>query len=290
MRIPLKEKDDFSIEINNICAKITNQFFTVIKPKIEMSAMNVMLGDCTITKADTFDIKNVSEFYLSLLKRLIEYDWKVTDILSSKNNDLYRLYFQISKDINKFRIYGYFGIQYHVLNYYKIDKRILEIKKEINQLEGHLIQNKNQIVSAGNELIKKELENLGYNDLPLEELLSTIFDNNDIMTKLEKEIQNLEDKMPENNQLNRTKNELSSELNKMIIELYNILPNNIDYNKMMQGEVGVVCYFDIETIKNKHTKKTDSYVNLKILNQENKTELLNNFNTVKTLLNNSLTS
>lgn len=286
MRIPLKESDDFSNKINNICTKISEKFFTTMKPKIEMNDINVMLRDCTITRAGTFDIKNVRDFYRDFLKSLMEYGWKISDILSSNNDDLYRLYFQISKDVNKFRIYGYFGIQYHVLSYYKIDKRILEIKKEINLLEEKIIQNTNKISNVGDELIKTELENLGYKDLSVEGLLSTIFDNNEIMMKLEEKIQNLENKIPENNEFIKTKDKLISELSEMIIKLNNILPNCIDYNKLMQGEVGVICYFDIETIINKFTRQTDSYINIKGLNQDDMGEIINNFETIHKILDN----
>lgn len=287
MRIPLREDNDLGIKINSICNKISDKFFTVLKPNIEMNKIDVMLGDCTITQAGTFDIKNVSNSYLNILKRLKRYNWEVSDILSSHNEDLYRLYFQISKDINKFRISGYFGIQYHVLSYYKIDKRVLEIKTEIRNLEEYMIQNTNKIMNTGNELIKNELYNLGYKDLSLEELISTIFDNQEIMIKLEKKIHDLEDKIPENNQLNESKNKLVSELNQMIIELYNISPNILDYNKMMYGEVGVICYFDIETIKNKSKNLTEPYINIEAVNKENKIEIIDNFNTIHTLLNNS---
>ena len=42
--------------------------------------------------------------------------------------------------------------------------------------------------------------------------------------------------------------------------VYRITPVKIDYNRLIQGEEGVISYFDIEVIKN---KKKDGYVNTK---------------------------
>jgi hypothetical protein len=36
----------------------------------------------------------------------------------------------------------------------------------------------------------------------------------------------------------------------------------------MQGEEGVVTYFDIEKVKNQKTKETDSYINTKRMKKE----------------------
>ncbi|MGZ8890207.1 MAG: hypothetical protein ACXW0J_02260, partial [Nitrososphaeraceae archaeon] len=60
--------------------------------------------------------------------------------------------------------------------------------------------------------------------------------------------------------------QLISELNDMIIKLYHIMSVKIDYNKLMQGEEGVVSYFEIEIIKNKKTGKREPYLDTKKFN------------------------
>src|SRR5687767_9447277 len=62
--------------------------------------------------------------------------------------------------------------------------------------------------------------------------------------------------------------QLISELNDMIIKLYHIIPIKIDYNRLMQGEEGVVSYFEIEIIKNKKTGKREPYLDTKKFNKE----------------------
>jgi len=53
----------------------------------------------------------------------------------------------------------------------------------------------------------------------------------------------------------------------MIVKLYHIIPVKIDYNKLMQGEEGVISYFEIETIKNKKTGKREPYLDTKKFNK-----------------------
>jgi hypothetical protein len=64
------------------------------------------------------------------------------------------------------------------------------------------------------------------------------------------------------------KERLFSELNDLLIELCQISPVSIDHNKLMQGEEGVVTYFDIAKVKNQKTKETDSYINTKRMTKE----------------------
>jgi len=54
-------------------------------------------------------------------------------------------------------------------------------------------------------------------------------------------------------------------LENLVIELYQVSPVLIDYNKLMQGEVGVAMYVDIGTIKNEKTGVIDPFVNTKRL-------------------------
>jgi hypothetical protein len=58
---------------------------------------------------------------------------------------------------------------------------------------------------------------------------------------------------------------LVKELENLVIELYQVSPVLIDYNKLMQGEVGVAMYVDLGTIKNEKTGAIDPFVNTKRL-------------------------
>jgi len=58
----------------------------------------------------------------------------------------------------------------------------------------------------------------------------------------------------------------------------------IDHNKLMQGEEGVITYFDIERVKNQKTKETDSFINTKRMTKEVTGQVVRIFNEVANTL------
>ena len=103
----------------------------------------------------------------------------------SKTEDLYRLYFQITCNIDKFYIYGYFGIQFHVLHYYKLDKEVIKIQKELIKLNQDVSESFISLADKGNKIIGEELRRQGINNLSFEELFAKIYENSNLMNNLE---------------------------------------------------------------------------------------------------------
>ena len=87
-----------------------------------------MLGDGTIIASDTFEIQKVMILYQRLINSLK--GWVTTGISRSNTDDLHRLYCQFINEEGKYYLYGYFGIQFHAVPYYKIDNRVIEIQRE----------------------------------------------------------------------------------------------------------------------------------------------------------------
>jgi hypothetical protein len=52
----------------------------------------------------------------------------------------------------------------------------------------------------------------------------------------------------------------------------------------MQGEEGIVTYFDIEIIKNQKTKKRDSYIHAGIITKELTKQIISKINEVAKVL------
>lgn len=283
MRLPFKEPDNFSMNINDVLKVIQENYFSLLKNVLHIKKVKVMLGDGTITETETFDLKNVNEIYNLFLIHLSKEKWTVNDILHSETEDLHRLYVQVSKQVNKFYIYGYFGIQYHVLPYYKVDKRIIEIQKELIALNEKQAIYEGDLSRKGNEVIKKELDDVGYSYLKFEELLSQMFNDQELMLKLENKASQVKENFPVLKDMNKTRTKLVKELDDMIIKLYRINISMIDYNKLIQGEEGIISYFEMETIKN---KKKDPFVNTKRIDDKNSMEIIREFIIVKNTLSN----
>jgi hypothetical protein len=225
----------------------------------------VMLGDGTITTAETFDPIEITNEFRRILQSLK--DWTFTDISESKTEDLYRLYFQVTCNVDKFYIYGYFGIQFHVLHYYKLDKEVIKIQRELIKLNQDVSDSFISLADKGNALIEEELRRQGMDSLSFEELFSKLYGNSNLMNNLEQKVLKLEKGFPIVQDSENKREQLISELNDMIIKLYHIMPVKIDYNKLMQGEEGVVSYFEIEIIKNKKTGKREPYLDTNKFNK-----------------------
>ena len=280
MRFPIKEDDYFARESNFAFEIVKDKYLLAIKPQIEMKKVNAMLGDGSVTQIDCFEPQRVKEFYQRLIGSLK--GWSTTS--RSNTDDLHRLYCQFIKEVGQYRMSGYFGIQFHALPYYRIDKRVIEIQKELAQIAGEGANTFRSMVSRGNYIVQKELESIGYGQVDFEVLLEKLFEDESLVADLEKKASALENEFPEFEEMRHKKERLFSELNLLLMELSQISPVLIDHNKLMQGEEGVITYFDIERVKNQKTKETDSFINTKRITKEVTGEVVSIFNDVANTL------
>jgi hypothetical protein len=278
MRLPLKGDDYFIREVNAAFESIREAYLNALKPQVVMKKVNVMLGDGSVVQSDTFEKHKVILFYQQMIKSLK--GWVTTGVSNSNTDDLHRLYCSIAQEVGKYNIHGYFGIQFHALPYYKVEKRVIEIQKELSQLAGNATNTLHSIADKGNEIIRKELEKIGYTDIGFEELLSKLFEDQKLTEDLGVKASMVEQEFPEFEDMHKRKKKLFAELNDLLVELYQTSSVLIDYNKLMQGEEGIVTYFEIETIRNKRTKERDFYINTKRVSKESTEQILSKFNHV----------
>jgi hypothetical protein len=258
MRIPNRENDDFSKKLNGHFAEIENIYLQSIKRYLTTREVNVMLQDGSVTKSSTFDPESVIGFYGSFLKELK--NWKVSDIQET-TGDSNRIYCQIFTNLDNYAIKGYFGIQYNVLPYYKPDKQVIQIQKELFDLSIKNSTLLESVANISNNTIKQELKHMALDDLEYEDLFERLLQNQELIVKLEDKIKNVERLYPELDGAEKKRSSLTYELDKLIIKLYQISPTLIDYNRHMQGEEGIIVYFDIETLDKKRGKNSDKTVN-----------------------------
>jgi hypothetical protein len=278
MRLPLKGDDYFIREVNAAFESIREAYLNALKPQVVMKKVNVMLGDGSVVQSDTFEKHKVILFYQQMIKSLK--GWVTTGVSNSNTDDLHRLYCSIVQEVGKYNIHGYFGIQFHALPYYKVEKRVIEIQKELSQLAGNATNTLHSIADKGNEIIRKELEKIGYTEIGFEELLSKLFEDQKLTEDLGVKASMVEQEFPEFEDMHERKKKLFAELNDLLVELYQTSSVLIDYNKLMQGEEGIVTYFEIETIRNKRTKERDFYINTKRVSKESTEQILSKFNHV----------
>jgi hypothetical protein len=258
VRAPLKGEDYFCSKVNAAAEKVQEAFFEAIKPAIAMRQANAMLGDGTITQADTFDPQNVQNFFQQL-GDVLE-GWTFSGVLKSAAEDMHRLYCTFTKEADKFYISIYFGIQFHVLPYYRVDRRVIDIQKQLAKIEGRATSISSKMTAAADRVLATELEKRSYTNLGFEELFAKMFDDEKLIEELNKKTAAIESQFPQIGETRNEKSQLVSELNDLLIKFYQTSPVLIDYNRLMQGEEGITNYFDIEVLKNKKNKRREAFL------------------------------
>ncbi|HEY7734019.1 MAG TPA: hypothetical protein VIB07_04430 [Nitrososphaera sp.] len=219
-----------------------------------------MLGDGTVTQVNTFDPKKVQVFYQQLANSLKKRGWASSEISGSQTEDLHRLFFQTTKEVGKYHMSGYFGIQFHALPYYRVDKRVIEIQKELAAIANQAGSVFAEMSGAADRALFSELKKRGYADLEFQELFTKMFDDETLVEQLDSKATEVEQRFPQFEEMRKKKSALFGELNDLLMELYQTSAVSIDHNRMMQGEEGVTVYVDIEVVKNQKTKKREAFV------------------------------
>jgi hypothetical protein len=266
MRAPFKGDDYFSRQINTATERVKEAFLGAIKPSIVLRHGNAMLGDGTITQAGTFDLRKVQDFY-ERLGNAFE-GWTFSGVLQSATEDLHRIYCTFTKETDQFYMSVYFGIQFHVLLYYRVDSQVIDIRKELIKLEDTAASVSDNMTSAADKMLATELEKRGFKNLGFDELFARMFEDERLVEQLSEKTAVVEDQFPEFRDARSKKIELLSKLNALLVEFYMTSPVLIDYNRLMQGEEGVTNYFDIEILKNRKSKKREAFLDTAKITEE----------------------
>ena len=256
MRTPIKGDDYFCRQVNAAAEKVQEAFLDAIKPAIAMRDAKAMLGDGTITQAYTFDPQNVENF-LQQLGSTLE-GWAFSGILKSATEDLHRIYSTFTKEAGKFHMSAYFGIQFHALPYYRVERRVIDIQKELARIEYDATSVLSNMIGAADRLLATELEKRGYTNLGFDDLFARMFEDEGLIEELNEKAAVVENQFPQLIASRSRKNELLSELNDLVVKFYHTSSVLIDYNRLMQGEEGITNYFDIEVLKNGKTKRREA--------------------------------
>lgn len=255
MRIPNNADNDFAKKLNQYFAEIEDVYLQSMKTSLTTTEVNVMLQDGSVTKSETFDPQLVLGYYRSFLKDLK--NWEISDVQET-TGELNRIYCQISANLDGYVIKGYFGIQYNILPYYKPDKQVIQIQKELFDLATNNSSQLESVANIGNNTIKQELKNMALDNLEFGDLFEKLLENQDLISKLEDKIRKIEKIYPELEGAEKKRNSLIYELDNLVMKVYQVTPILIDYNKLMQGEEGLIVYFDIEPVVDPKTKKSSN--------------------------------
>ena len=293
MRLPLKEKGKNPgtiILLNKFYENIKDVFENSIRANIVTVDTKVMLADFSVIDVSSFDPNKIVTLFQNFEKMVNNRskNWQSVPIQSTKSDDIRRLYFQVSLEVDKFYFYIYMGIQFHSLLYYQVDKQVIQISKQIRELQELNNSAKSEITLKGDQIIKNELEKLGYKDVDNTQLFEELFTHTDLSNRLIEKASSIEGNYPEMERNIDQIAKLKKDLENLIIETFHIDLASLDQNKMLQGENGMVLYVDFEMIKNKKTKEKTSVINFEKIPKESTEAIKNELEFLYDLMKNEL--
>ena len=246
MRLGIKSSDEFIQLLNNKNEIIQKLFLEKMKELTRTVTVKGMLGDSTIAEQNTFDPILVQEYFKKIIKNLP--DWVSRDISITNNDDLRRIFVKFELKEGNYLLSCHMSIQFHVLLFYKPDNKVIEYQKELSEIIDKTKNTETKLAEDSDQYIVEKLKEIGYKDLEHKDLFQVFYENDDLRDKIYKEI---EGKSESNVQdLLKRKKQLFNELDNLLMEIYQTTSVLIDDSKLVTGEEGCLCSFDLEHFKN----------------------------------------
>lgn len=246
MRLGIKSSDEFIQLLNNKNESIQKLFLEKMKVLTRTVTVKGMLGDSTIAEQSTFDPILVQEYFNKIIKNLP--DWVSRDISITNNEDLRRIFVKFELKEGNYLLSCHMSIQFHVLLFYKPVNNVIEYQKELLEIIDKTKNTETKLAEDSDHYILEKLKEIGYKDLEHKDLFQVFYENDDLRDKIYKEI---EGKSESNVQdLLKRKKQLFNELDNLLMEIYQTTSVLIDDSKLVTGEEGCLCSFDLEHFKN----------------------------------------
>jgi len=277
MRIGIKSDDKFLNILSEKNYKIQEKFRQNIEYLTKTVPIKVMLGDSTVKGEKTFDPKSIESFYSKFVNELK--DWSNQDISTSYNDDVRRIFIKFETDIENYLLSLHMSLQFHVLLYYKPDNIVLETQKELANIIDQTKDYDKNLASDGNDIILNKLREMGFNESDPQKLFEKFYNDESLQNKIYQEIDNSVDNISKD--LTKQKSELLKKLDNMLIETYQTTSILIDDNRLINGEEGCLCNFDLEKIEN---GQKDGMINPELINSDVREKIVEKLNDVYKVL------
>ena len=267
MRLGTKTSNDFLQILHKKNEEIQNLYLYHLKNLTKTVSVKAMLGDSTISEKLTFDPEKIRIFYKNLIKNL--QDWSVQDVSITNDEDIRRIFTKFQARDGNYILSGHLSVQFHVLLYYNPKYRVIECQKELSEIIDNTKNKESEIANLEDEFVYNKLNEMGYKNLDHQHLFELFFNDDKLREKIHNEIEQKCD--VDFQKLYKKKTELFKELDSYLMETYQATPILIDEQKLVTGEEGCLCTFDLEFIKNKNkegmfdAKKIPEIVKQKII-------------------------
>ncbi|MBC8252053.1 MAG: hypothetical protein H8E89_10765 [Candidatus Nitrosopelagicus sp.] len=265
MRIGNTTNNEFFLELNQINEKIQEGYLQKIKYETRSVECSVMLGDNTIKNIKTFDIKNMETFFGGFESNLSK--WNSQGVVYSSDEDLRRIFTKSELRIGNYILSLHVSLQYHVLLYYKPMQKVIELQKKLAELIDSNKNSESKYEDEGDRLIIEKLNELGFKNMPKQQLFELFYNDEKLALKIKKMI---DDSQPKEVDIQSQKNQLFKELDNLLLETFHTTSVIIDEQKLVNGEEGCLCNIDLEYIEN---GAKQGLIDASIINEETKSQI-----------------
>lgn len=248
MRLGTRSPNEFIQLLNKKNDVIQKIFVEKISDLAKTINVKVMMGDSTVTDQKTFDPKIISNYFQKINQKLE--GWSLQEVSISNNEDVRRIFTKFEIMEGNYLISGHISIQFHVLLYYKPEQRVIDCQKELSKIVDITKNKEQQLSDNSDQLVLNKLKELGYKDFDHQNLFKIFYENDELREKIFSEIK--KDAGTNFKELSEKKKELFNELDTLLMETYQIVPVLIDDAKLVSGEEGCLCTFDLEFVKNEN--------------------------------------
>ena len=175
MRIGSKSKNKFFLSLSTKNQIIQNKFLKKISDATKTVNTKVMLGDSTVKGIDTFDPKNIEDFFNHLITSFN--DWSSQGISYSYNDDVRRIFVKFEVMEDEFVISLHISVQFHVLLYYKPEQKVISLQKELAEIIDKTTESDSNYSVEGNKIILRKLQELGHNKINEQNLFELFYND-----------------------------------------------------------------------------------------------------------------
>ena len=244
MRIGNPTNNEFFLELNKINEEVQNSFLKKISHETRNVSCDVMLGDSTTKKVETFDIKNVETFLGRFESKLAE--WNSQGVTYSSDEDLRRIFIKSEIKLGNYILSLHISLQYHVQLYYKPVQEVLDLQKQLAELIDNSGNSETKYQEESDRLIIEKLNELGFKDMPKQDLFELFYNDEKLANKIKTMIDESQSDVID---IKEKKNNLFKQLDNLLIETFHTAPVIIDEQKLVNGEEGCLCNIDLEFVE-----------------------------------------
>jgi|TARA_B100001540_G_scaffold317249_1_gene349660 hypothetical protein len=246
MRIGSKSENEFFLKLNKRNEVIQENFLKSINVATQTVGTKVMLGDSTVKEVNTFDPKNVENFFNNIINSLN--DWNSQGISYSYNDDVRRIFTKLEIRVGNYIVSIHISLQFHVLLYYKPLQKVIDLQKELSVIIDKTSTSDSKYSDEGNKIILQKLQDLGYDKINEQNLFELFYNDENLSKILSEKIEGSQEN--EIIEFNNKKKELLNQLDNLLLETFQTSSVLIDEQRLVNGEEGCLCNIDLEYIEN----------------------------------------